>query len=295
MKTIIGQLLIAIISIQLSITTSQNTDRVGLLALQRAWKDKLLEWNSGSDPCGGDWADIKCNNSRVTSIILTSMGLTGGLPMDIGQITELEYLILIGCNFIGQIPSSIGNLENLEDLSLNNILTGPIPSSVGNLKNLSWFDLSANQLTGSLTVSDGITPGQDMLTQAIHIRLGDNKLSGDIPPGLFHSEMTLRHLLLENNSFTGNIPSTLGLVQTVRLDRNSLGGDVPSNINNLTNVNEMDLSNNSFVRSNVPLWFSSLRSLTTLKMQHTNLVGELPADLFSIPQLQNVYVYPFVD
>ena len=31
------------------------------------------------------------------------------------------------------------------------------------------------------------------------------------------------------------------------------------------------------------------------KMHNTNLTGELPAALFSIPQLQNVSVYQFVD
>ncbi|KAK1436662.1 hypothetical protein QVD17_02444 [Tagetes erecta] len=331
---IIQPLFLLIIFIQLSITTSQNNDRVALLALKQTWKDTPLKWNDGSDPCG-DWVGITCNNSRVTQIVLTSAGLTGGLPGDIGQLTELEYLdlsyndlggtltteitklvkltnlILIGCNLIGTIPSNIGNLASLTDLSLNNNrFTGTIPASVGKLNNLYWLDLSVNQLTGSLPVS----PGLDMLTSAGHFHLGDNKLSGDIPPSLFNSDMKLIHLLLDNNHLTGKIPSTLGLVQsldTIRLDRNSLSGDVPSNINNLTNVHEMylsnniltglvpnltgmealyylDLSNNTFAQSNVPLWFSTLPSLTTLKMQNTNLVGELPAALFSIPQLQNV-------
>ncbi|KAL8252106.1 hypothetical protein R6Q59_035799 [Mikania micrantha] len=340
----IRQLFVLIIFIQISSTSCQkNSDLVALQALKDAWQGApLSSWIDGSDICGGSWVGITCTNSRVTSIILSSTGLTGKLPGDIGQFTELQILdlsyntgltgsitsaignlvkltnlILVGCSFNGQIPPSIGNLERLRYLSLNNNgFIGSIPASLGRLKNLYWLDLSANQLTGSLPVSNGVEPGLDLLTHTKHFHLGDNKLSGDIPPSLFNSNMSLIHLLLENNNFKGNIPSTLGLVQsleTVRLDRNSLSGDVPSNINNLTNVTELflsnnrltgnvpnltgmnllnyvDLSNNSFEQSNIPSWFSTLLSLTPCKqsMHFTNLVGELPATLFSIPQLQQL-------
>ncbi|KAI3701907.1 hypothetical protein L6452_27368 [Arctium lappa] len=335
----IGQLLV-IIFIQIWITTAQNRDSVSLLALKDDWQNTPPNWDDGSDPCGGGWDGITCTNDRVTSITLASMKLTGGLPGDIGELSELQILdlsynkgltgsltaeigklrkltnlILVGCSFNGPIPESIGNLERLTILSLNsNRFTGRIPASIGNLKNLYWLDLTQNQLTGSIPVSNGRTPGLDMLTRAKHFHLGDNQLSGDIPPRLFSSNMILIHLLFENNQLTGSIPPTLGLVKSlevVRLDRNSLSGDVPLNINNLTNVNEMylsnnkltgpvpnltgmqtlnylDLSNNTFDQSTVPSWFSTLQSLTTLKMHSTNIGGELPAALFSIPSLQNV-------
>ncbi|KAJ9550721.1 hypothetical protein OSB04_014766 [Centaurea solstitialis] len=335
----IGQLIV-IIFMQIWITTAQNRDRVSLLALKDAWQNTPPNWDDASDPCGGGWDGITCTNGRVTSITLASMKLSGGLPGDIGELTELQILdlsynkdltgsltreignlrkltnlIVVGCSFNGPIPDTIGNLERLTILSLNsNRFTGSIPASIGNLKNLYWLDLTKNQLTGTIPVSNGRTPGLDMLTRAKHFHLGDNQLSGVIPPRLFSSNMILIHLLFENNKLTGSIPSTLGLVKSlevVRLDRNSLSGDVPLNINNLTNVNEMylsnnqltgpvpnligmqflnylDLSNNTFDQSTVPSWFSTLQSLTTLKMHGTNIGGELPAALFTIPQLQNV-------
>ncbi|KAI3802457.1 hypothetical protein L1987_30589 [Smallanthus sonchifolius] len=66
---------------------------VALQALKHAWQGPpLSSWRDDSDPCGGDWVGITCTNSRVTSIILSSTGLTGGLPGDIGQFTELVVL-----------------------------------------------------------------------------------------------------------------------------------------------------------------------------------------------------------
>jgi hypothetical protein len=54
------------------------------------------------------------------------------------------------------------------------------------------------------------------------------------------------------------------------------------------NVICRDMSNNSFDVSDVPPWISSLQSLTTLMMERTQLEGPIPANLFSLPNLQIV-------
>ncbi|KAF5803163.1 putative protein kinase RLK-Pelle-LRR-VIII-1 family [Helianthus annuus] len=331
--------LIFILIIHFRFLTAQNDDATYLRALKDAWDNTPPNWDDNSDPCSG-WDGITCKNSRVVSITLASMGLTGTLTGDIGQLTELQILdlsynkgltgsltpaignlkkltnlILVNCGFSGPLPDTLGNLENLIFLSLNsNGFTGPIPPSIGNMQNLYWLDLADNMLTGGIPVSSGSTPGLDMLTHTKHFHFGRNMLSGSIPQRLFNSNMTLIHILFENNQLTGTIPTSLGLVKSLevlRLDRNLLTGNVPSNINSLTNVvevflsnnqltglvpnltglnvlNYLDLSNNTFDPSRVPSWFSSLQSLTTLKMSSTSLVGQLPVTLFSIPQLQNI-------
>ncbi|XP_050264962.1 leucine-rich repeat receptor protein kinase HPCA1-like isoform X2 [Quercus robur] len=295
----------------------------------------------GSDPCGGLWVGIECNNSRVTAIMLSNINvtgqlsgdigsfselqtldlsfntnLTGTLPQEIGNLKKLQTLSLMGCSFTGPIPSTIGSLQQLISLSLNsNKFTGQIPNSIGTLSNLYYLDLTGNQLEGSIPVSDGngTKSGLDMLLHTRHFHLGNNKLSGTIPPKLFNPNMTLIHVLFDSNNLTGSIPSTLGLVQTlqmVRFDRNALNG-LPSNLNILTNVIELslsnnnlngpmanltgmnslsylDMSNNSFTVSDVPPWIASLPILTTLMMENTQLQGQVPVDLFSLPDLQKV-------
>jgi Leucine-rich repeat (LRR) protein len=53
----------------------------------------------------------------------------------------------------GGIPSSLGNLVNLQFLALNyNQFSGSIPSSLGNLVNLQILALNSNQLSGQHSI-----------------------------------------------------------------------------------------------------------------------------------------------
>ena len=65
------------------------------------------------------------------------------------SIEDTDTLYLPYSGLTGEIPSEIGNLTNLIDLRLfNNQLTGSIPSEIGNLTNLTTLWLWENQLTG---------------------------------------------------------------------------------------------------------------------------------------------------
>ncbi|GLT44523.1 hypothetical protein SLA2020_184120 [Shorea laevis] len=264
---------------------------------------------------GQVFSDIPSLTELQTLDLSYNEGLTGSLPASIGNLKKLTSLNLIGCGFTGTIPDTIGNLQQLTMLSLNsNNFGGQIPPSIGNLSNLFWLDLTDNQIEGPIPVSNETTPGLDMLVNTKHFHLGQNQLSGEIPEQIFSSNMTLVHVLFDSNKLTGPIPLTLGLVQSlqvIRFDNNSLSGSVPSNLNNLTSLQELylsnnnlkgslpslsgmsdlnylDLSNNTFSTSVIPTWVSSLSSLTTLKMENTQLQGEVPVNLFSLPNLQTV-------
>ncbi|KAF5445318.1 hypothetical protein F2P56_034378 [Juglans regia] len=314
-------------------------DATILQSLKDMWKNTPPSWGHSEDPCGA-WEGVKCNDTRITTLGLSTMGLEGKLSGDIGELTELRsldlsfnrgltgslsprvgdlqklnILILAGCSFSGEIPDELGNLSELSFLALNsNNLTGKIPPSLGKLSKLYWLDLADNQLTGPLPISTSSTPGLDLLLKAKHFHFNKNQLSGSIPAKLFSSKMVLIHILFDGNQLSGSIPPTLGLVQTVevlRLDRNALTGRVPSNLGNLTSINELnlahnnlvgalpdltqltdlnyvDLSNNSFDPSEAPVWFSNLPSLTTLIMEYGSLEGTVPQKLFTFPQIQQV-------
>ncbi|XP_039136272.1 probable leucine-rich repeat receptor-like protein kinase At5g49770 [Dioscorea cayenensis subsp. rotundata] len=321
-------------------TNTDPQDDAALRSLMNEWANTPPSWGRSDDPCGTPWEGISCEDSRVTVVKLSSLGLKGTLSGDVGQLTELKSLdlssntqlggpltpnigsltklttlILAGCSFIGNIPDELGNLEQLSFLALNsNKFTGRLPASLGRLANLYWLDIAENQLTGPLPISRNKAPGLDLLLKTKHFHFNKNQLSGTIPDNLFSSEMSLIHLLLDGNNFTGNIPQSIGYVQSLevlRLDKNSLKGPVPTNLNNLTKVNELnlannqltgpmpdltgltslnyvDLSNNTFDSSEAPAWFTKLPSLTALVIEHGGLQGQVPQKLFSIPQLQDV-------
>ncbi|KAK9705096.1 hypothetical protein RND81_07G033600 [Saponaria officinalis] len=332
--------LVCFAGVELISSLTDPRDAAVLQSLKAQWQNTPPSWRKSDDPCGASWEGLTCDNSRVTALGLSTMGLEGKLSGDIGGLTELRsldlsfnrgltgslsprlgdlpkliILILAGCGFSGTIPAELGNLAELSFLALNsNNFTGEIPNSLGNLSRLYWLDLADNQLSGSIPVSTPNSPGLDLLLKAKHFHFNKNKLSGKIPPQLFSSEMILIHVLFDGNLFTGTIPSSLGLVQTLevlRLDRNFLLGEVPTNLNNLTNIVELnlghnkltgplpdltgmdslsyvDLSGNLFDESDAPEWFSSMLSLTTLMVEYGSLQGPVPQKLFSAPQMQQV-------
>ena len=132
--------------------------------------------------CNGDcnenvelWGE--CYNIETTlSLNLTSSGLTGEIPSEIGNLTNLTSLYLNGNQLTGEIPSSIGNLTNLVVLSLGiNQLTGELPSEIGNLTNLEQLWLYDTQLTGE------IPPEIGLLTNLTFLMLRNNQFTGVLP------------------------------------------------------------------------------------------------------------------
>ena len=74
--------------------------------------------------------------------------LTGSIPPEIGNLTNLTYLYLHENQLTGSIPTEIGNLTNLSFLYLNdNQLSGLIPESICDL-GINWYPIffSNNQL-----------------------------------------------------------------------------------------------------------------------------------------------------
>ena len=75
----------------------------------------------------------------------------------------------------------IGNLTNLERLILiSNQLTGLIPSEIGNLTNLVWLGLSYNQLTGE--IPESICDLNVEFSNSGHFLISTNQLCPPYPP-----------------------------------------------------------------------------------------------------------------
>nr|ABG73621.1 leucine-rich repeat receptor-like kinase [Populus tomentosa] len=137
----------------------------------------ILNWDEHAvDPCS--WAMVTCSpDNFVTSLGAPSQRLSGTLSPYIGNLTNLQSLLLQDNNISGHIPSELGRLPKLKtiDLSSNNF-SGQIPSALSNLNNLQYLRLNNNSLDGAIPAS------LVNMTQLTFLDLSYNDLSTPVPP-----------------------------------------------------------------------------------------------------------------
>ncbi|KAM3283261.1 hypothetical protein P3S67_026906 [Capsicum chacoense] len=87
--------------------------------------------------------------SYMSGVDLSCNQLSGEIPKELSNLTEIHALNLSHNHLTGVIPSEFSNLQNIEslDLSYNN-LTGSIPTQLLKLTTLDVFTVAHNILTG---------------------------------------------------------------------------------------------------------------------------------------------------
>ena len=88
-------------------------------------------------------------NSTLEAIHLGETSFSGELPTSIGNLNSLNELDIWSCNFSGLLPFSLGNISHLKVLDLtNNSFRGQVPSSLENLSQLTYLSLCHNNFSG---------------------------------------------------------------------------------------------------------------------------------------------------
>lgn len=125
-------------------------DRAPLVAFYNAtngenWSDNT---NWLSDKPLDEWYGIETNEAgRVSSLTLPLNQLSGPLPAEIGNLSDLTFLILWENRLSGQLPSEIGNLTKLKFLNLaENQLSGPLPLELTQLVALQLLNVEGTDL-----------------------------------------------------------------------------------------------------------------------------------------------------
>ncbi len=231
--------------------TVEPTDPVAAAA-ERAALEALYERTGGerwinstnwlSDKPFDEWYGVyQDRDGRVIGIELSDNGLTGTIPPEVGQFTELRSLGLGANGLRGGIPSEIGGLDNLETLNLVlNGLTGEIPAELSNLSMLNRLSLGGNRLSGL------IPPELGRLDRAVHLGLSGNELTGPVPPEIARMG-SLAQLWLHKNRLTGPIPPAFGdsrRLADLNLSGNELTGPIPPELARNSALNRLHLSDN---------------------------------------------------
>ncbi|CAL5401092.1 unnamed protein product [Camellia sinensis] len=95
-----------------------------------AYKGNILDYMSG--------VDLSCNQ------------LTGEIPLEMGNLSNIRVLNLSHNNLFGSIPSTFSQLKQIESLDLSyNRLNGKIPSQLIELDKLEVFSVAYNNLSGA--------------------------------------------------------------------------------------------------------------------------------------------------
>ncbi|XP_028779003.1 probable LRR receptor-like serine/threonine-protein kinase At1g05700 [Neltuma alba] len=137
----------------LSQSQTQQTDVDAITNIKSSYGIKR---NWQGDPCTPRaylWDGLNCSyggsgSPRITSLNLSSGGLTGNIAPDLSNLKSIEYLDLSNNNLVGDVPSFLSQLQFLRVLELEgNQLSGTIPTKL--------IERSKN---GSLKLSFGGNP-----------------------------------------------------------------------------------------------------------------------------------------
>jgi Leucine-rich repeat (LRR) protein len=139
------------------------------------------------------------------------------------------YLILNHNSIQGSIPSCLGSLPKLVDLTLsNNMLEGTLPNALGNLKHLEKLYLDDNALSGNPL------PIFNRLTSLENLMGSSNAFSGRIDASFLAKSTQILSVDLSHNTFTSveGFPGHLFNLPLNQLDlsKNQLVGTFPTTI-----------------------------------------------------------------
>jgi Leucine-rich repeat (LRR) protein len=141
-----------------------------------------------------------------------------------------------------------------------NGIKGRLSPNVCILNYLSYFNVSHNQIVGS--ISSGLHHCRNMIDFSVN----DNDMSGTVPESIGESWSNLEKIDVGSNAFYGPVPSTIGLwgkVLEFSIANNSFSGTIPEAIANWKNLRVARFANNNALTASLPNEFCQLPDLAS--------------------------------
>ncbi len=221
---------------------------------------------------------------RVVSLRMVHWNMTGRIPNEIKDLTELRVLDF-GYNdsLSGAIPEAVYELKNLVTLKMKfTKFEGELSPSIGKLTQLDTLDLWAS-LYDDYTYNENSTTSQ---------RGSKYVMSGKLPKELGNLK-NLRYMVLGRHNFTGEIPEEIGNMTSINhidLADCKLSGKIPNSIGNLKNLELIFLCNNQ-LNGEIPAEICNSTKLETLLLNNNNLTGNIPSLIGNLKRLNHFDVH----
>ena len=185
------------------------------------------------------------NMTKLITVHFSASSISGDIPQEIVKMSNLQNFlgcIMKGNGLTGHLPEDIGNMTELRVLCLGgNKLTGQIPRSISKLRNLWYLDfrITPGMVHGNLSDILSIPSLTDLFISGVH-------LTGKMPHMM---PQQLRYLVLPGNNISGEFTKIFpkhNSLEILNVANNQLTGDIPGELLLQNNTNMIDLSQNQF-------------------------------------------------
>lgn len=244
--------------------------------------------------------------TKLKSVGLHHLGLSGTIPAYFGTMTSLTTLALGHNKFTGSIPDSFAKMTNMRILGLDGIgLEGWIKPLL-HLSNLQALYLEDNHLKGEirdnswtnlseLDISNNVLDGRlpdDFFTKNPELQVLDinnNAFFGDFPHDIQHNE-NVEYVSVHSNSFSGTISDHVGFWPNLKhldVGGNSFSGTLPDTVQLLTELVSISTGGNKFdPKALEDIDLTQLTKLQDLSMKGNKLFGTIPAEISLLTHLR---------
>ncbi|MCZ2101052.1 MAG: cadherin domain-containing protein [Chitinophagales bacterium] len=231
-----------------------------------------------------EWHGLIVEDGHVRRIDLRNNNLIGYLPTQIGALEWLDNLTLEGNKLEGSLPASLGNMTELTRIQLSrNLFSGPWPENLKQLKKLEYMIALNNPF--NCPFPNEIIRHWEALK---YIELESCGLTGELED-IFMNTANLSIFGVVQNKLTGDLPPSLNTLnlRSLYLSSNNFSGSLPTLEGSVNNIDYISVYGNKFT-GNIPESYKRFTNLEYFDAGDNNLFGKIPVEILAKLERFNV-------